>query len=216
MLFGYVGDALRDGGAVGTHDRADPVLRDQLLVDPNRCLSIGAVIVDHELDRTSKGTALFVDVLLAEQVALTNVPALYGVPSRDRDRGAESDRLLGHARPRCSNSEHVKKDTKTTVRLLLILWLLSAEVCSLRYSPSPRSGRRLTLAFTCGRASEREPARQVQCVVRRHPSSLWLERIGSDDLPAVTLEQLGPRALMRLLLLLNQPTRCGRGVEEQH
>jgi hypothetical protein len=71
--------------------------------------------VDHELDRTSKGTALFVDVLLAEQVTLTNVPALYGVPSRDRDRGAESDRLLGHARPRCSNSEHADKDNQQTV-----------------------------------------------------------------------------------------------------
>ena len=54
----------------------------------------------------------------------------------------------------------------------------------------------------------------VDWAVRRHrfASSLWLERIGSDDLPAVTLEQLGSRALMRPLLLLNQPTRCGRGV----
>src|SRR5262245_1261967 len=111
MLFGDIGDGFRDGRAVGTEHCVHLFLRDQLLVDAYGRLSIRGIVVDHELNWTSKDTALFVDVLLAEQVALTDIAALYGIPPSDRDRGPELDWLLGQARAsRPDNGRRGKRD----------------------------------------------------------------------------------------------------------
>jgi hypothetical protein len=92
---GHVGDGVRDGRAVGAHHRVDLVLRDQLLVEANGGFRIGAVIADQNLKGASEDAPLFVHVFLAEQVALTDIAALDGVPSSGGDRGADPDRLLG-------------------------------------------------------------------------------------------------------------------------
>src|SRR5207249_7859932 len=94
--------------------------------------------------------------------------------------------------------------------------------------PTPIVGHTLQgFALPSRRLTRRSPAGAslgpVDCAVRRRrfASSLWLQRIGPDDLPAVTLALLGLLALvhrcsgaLRALLLLEQPARSGRGVEE--
>ena len=67
----------------------------QLFVEANGCFRIGAVIADQKLNRASEDSPCFVHVLLAEQVALTDVAALDGVSPGDGNRGADPDRLLG-------------------------------------------------------------------------------------------------------------------------
>ena len=65
MLFRDVGNRFRDGGAIGSEDRVDLVLGNQLLVETRRSLLVGFIIVDEELDRLAKQAALGVQVLLA-------------------------------------------------------------------------------------------------------------------------------------------------------
>src|SRR5262249_25959683 len=79
---------------------------------------IGAIIADHELNLAFKDSALLVHMLLAEQVALTDVTALDGVPSGHGDRGADPDRLLGHARPWRPENEYTEKHNDQAVQLV--------------------------------------------------------------------------------------------------
>ena len=112
VLFGHVSDGVRDGRAVRAYDRVHLVLSNQLLVDADGRLGLGAIILDQKLNWAPEDPPFFVDVLLAEQVALAYVATLYGIPSRDRDRGAEPNRLLRHARRHCANDEHSKNDNE--------------------------------------------------------------------------------------------------------
>jgi hypothetical protein len=75
------------------------MVRSFLCLTPNGRASAARVLVEvHAAHVEHQFGVLFDehhDVLLAEQGALADAPTLYGVPSRDRDRGSELDRLLG-------------------------------------------------------------------------------------------------------------------------
>src|SRR6266568_8827815 len=101
VFLGGRGIIVRKDRTVQAEHRIDLVLCKELLVKTDGGFLIGAIVVDHELDRTSKDSALRVHMLLAQQVSLATVAALHGVSlSGDRHRGANPDRLLGRAWPR--------------------------------------------------------------------------------------------------------------------
>jgi hypothetical protein len=94
VLLGHVGHRLAHRRGVGPHDRVHLVLGDQLLVEPDRGGGSRLVVVDHELDLAAEDSALGVQLVDADVVALLLVRAGLGVGAGHRHGRADLDRGL--------------------------------------------------------------------------------------------------------------------------
>ena len=111
--------------------------------------------------------------------------------SRARRRRRCSRALRGIACPIGRMRQHSasRRTPRCVARSLAALgsgsWSLRHEDCASRpYAACGMLSRVVcrTLAFTCGRASEREPARQVQCVVIRRSQAEQRHVLGGDQI----------------------------------